>query len=82
VTLTADDPHATIPADEVIRAHQCLDNARGHLNIAAVDKPRPVNNSGRRTELSVAGLDKFTSDGRLLVLCHMLWYLRRVAVTL
>jgi hypothetical protein len=72
VTLTADDPHATIPAGEVIRAHQCLDNARGHVNIAAVDKPRLVNNFGRCTKLSVAGLDKFTGDGRLLVLCHML----------
>ena len=42
----ADDPHATIPAGEVIRAHQCLDNARGHVNIAAMDKLRSVNYSG------------------------------------
>ena len=36
--LAADDPRATIPAGELIRAHQCLDNARGHVNITVVDK--------------------------------------------
>jgi hypothetical protein len=44
--LAADDPRATIPAGEVIRAHKCLDNARGHVNIVAIDKPRSVNYSG------------------------------------
>jgi hypothetical protein len=28
-----------------------------------------------------AGADKFTGDGRLLVLCHMLWYLHCISVT-
>jgi hypothetical protein len=38
VPLAVNDPRAMIPAGEVIRAHQCLDNARGHVNIAAVDR--------------------------------------------
>jgi hypothetical protein len=36
--LAVVDPRAMIPADEVIRAHQCLYNARGHVNIVVVDK--------------------------------------------
>jgi hypothetical protein len=36
--LAVDDPRATILAGEVIRAHQCLDNAWGHVNIAVVDR--------------------------------------------
>ena len=44
--LAVDDPRAMIPAGEVIRAHQFLDNAWGHVNIAAMDKLRSVNYSG------------------------------------
>jgi hypothetical protein len=56
--LAADDPCAMIPAGEVIRAHQCLDNTWGHVNIAVVDKPWPVNNFGRRTMFTAAESDK------------------------
>jgi hypothetical protein len=79
--LAADDPRAAIPAGEMIRAHKCLDNAWGHVNIAAVDKPRPVNNSGRRTMFTAVESDKYAGDRRLSALCRVALPFHRIAVT-
>jgi hypothetical protein len=81
VNITANDPRATIPAGEVIRAHRCLDSAQGHTNIIVVDKPRPLNNSGRRTKLTAAESDKYAGDHRLLALRRVSKHLHRIAVT-
>jgi hypothetical protein len=46
-----------------------------------MDKPRPVNNSGRRTKLAAVELDEIASDHRLAALRHVSGHIRRVAVT-
>jgi hypothetical protein len=79
--LAADDPRAAVLAGEMIRPHQCLDNAWGHINIAAVDKPWPVNNSGRRTMFTAAESDKYAGDRRLSALCRVALPFHRITVT-
>jgi hypothetical protein len=59
-----------------------LDSTRSRVNILAVDRLRPLNNSGHRTVLATATSDNLAGDGRLTTLRHVSEHLRRVAVTL
>jgi hypothetical protein len=59
-----------------------LDSTRGRVNILAVDRLRPLNNSGHRTVLATATSDNLAGDCRLTALRHVSEHLCRVVVTL
>jgi hypothetical protein len=58
-----------------------VDSAWDRVRILAVDKLRPLNYSGHRTELAPVTSDNLTGDCRLPALCHMPGHLHRIAVT-
>ena len=46
-----------------------------------MDKPRPVNNSGRRTKLTAVESDKYAGDRRFPALRRVSRHFHRIAVT-
>jgi hypothetical protein len=79
--LAADEPRSDSCSYHRDSCLDRLDSVQGKVNIAAVDKLRPVNYSGHHIELATVESDELAGDRRLTALCHVSRHIRRVTVT-